>query len=90
MQTERRMLAGAQAAALAWLLAYVFLTFGTGRWVTPKDGWTRIPSGTLARCPARQETGIMQTENTLQQTSHADSALLVSSIHTFLRKLPNA
>ena len=44
VRAERRISAGALGALLAWLLTFVFVTVGTGGWVTARDGWARVQS----------------------------------------------
>ncbi len=41
---ERRMRASALGVVVAWLLAFVFVTVGTWRWVAVRDGWVRVQS----------------------------------------------
>ncbi len=41
---QQGMLAGLLGAGLGWLLVFVFVTVGTGRWVTARDGWVRVQS----------------------------------------------
>ncbi len=43
-QAEARIVTASLAAALGWLLAFLFVTVGTWRWVTTMDGWVRVQS----------------------------------------------
>jgi len=38
----RWLIAGVISAGFAWLLAFSFVAYGTERWVTARDGWTRV------------------------------------------------
>lgn len=44
VQAQRWTIAGVLGTGLVWVLAFVFVTVGTGRWVTARDGWTRVQS----------------------------------------------
>ena len=44
VRAERLMVTFAVTAELAWLLAFLFVTVGTWRWVTARDGWVGVQS----------------------------------------------